>query len=113
MTCDVVVRLSFRDLAAAAPAVQALLSRGTRVLVELGPPGDADLRVVDALARLGLAARRSPGALGTRSTDALLHRLTDLAGLTGALALDEVERQPQPHEQLLAEEVVDVGDPAG
>ncbi len=72
-------------------------------MVELDLPG-ADLGVVDALARLHLAARRAGGSTRVRGGDALLAP----CGLSEVLAPD---RQPELHEQLRAEEVVHVDDP--
>lgn len=102
------VRMSYDGLAGAAPAVRALLARADVVLA-LGPPGRPDLAVVDAVARLALAARRSGTGLLVRAPD-----LADLAGLCGlgrVLGSGQPGGQPQPGEQLGPEEVVDVDDP--
>ena len=72
---------------------------GARVVVEVS--GDVDLRVLDALARLQLAARRSGDTLVVRGC-----ALLELVGLV------EVVGKPEAGEERLGvEEVVDVGDP--
>ncbi|MGV9450730.1 STAS domain-containing protein [Streptomyces sp. NPDC003635] len=71
----------------------------------LGPPG---LGVVDLLARLQLAARRSGGRIRLRDPDPALHALLDLVGLRF-----EVEGDPEQREPALGvEEAVEPGDPA-
>lgn len=72
---------------------------GARVVVEVS--GDVDLRVVDALARLQLAARRSGATLVVRGC-----ALLELAGLVEVIGQAEAGE-----ERLGVEEVVDVGDP--
>lgn len=74
-----------------------------RVVVEVQLPGP-DLGVVDALARLHLAARRCGGTARVSGADELLA----LVGLSEVLAPD---REPEPEEQVGAEEVVHVDDP--
>lgn len=105
------MRISYAELDAAAGALGALAGRGQHLVVELLPPGRADLAAVDALARLALAARRSGGRLEVRADDGLAS-LVRLAGLQEQLSV-EPGRQPDLGEDLGTEEVVDVGDPAG
>ena len=72
---------------------------GARVVVEVS--GDVDLRVLDALARLQLAVRRSGAVLVVRGC-----ALLELAGLVEVVGQAEAGEQPRG-----VEEVVDVGDP--
>ena len=115
------VAASYDGIAAAGPvlpAVRALLERGDVVLV-LGPPGRADLAVLDVVARLALTSRRAGTGLVVRAPG--LAALAGSCGLGCALGLEEPRpgrpgsgqpgRQPQAGEQLGAQEVVDVGDP--
>ena len=76
----VVVRRTL-DLAALA----ADLPSGGQVTVDLAELGDADLRTVDALARLVLAATRAGTRLQLRRPPARLAELLELAGLAGVL----------------------------
>lgn len=70
----------------------------------LGPPG---LGVVDLLARLQLAARRSGGRIRLRDADPALYALLDLVGLRF-----EAEREPEQREPALGvEEAVEPRDP--
>jgi hypothetical protein len=76
-----------------------------------------DLALVDALARLQLAARRLGCSVRLRDPCEQLRELLDLAGLAdilpdaAALPL-EARRQPEGGEQLGVEEVVQPEDPA-
>lgn len=104
LPCVVVaLRVAYGELARRAPLVRALLSCGERVELRLGPPGAVDLALVDAVARLRLAAGRSPGALRLLAGQ-------ELAGLLHLVGL-EPQGQAVADEDVLAEEVVDVGDP--
>ncbi len=109
------VRVTYQELPQLAAPVTHLLSRGHRVVLELVPPGGADLALVSTLARLALVARRSSGLLRVR-TDAELQGLLHLTGLEAAVGAGgpsgQPGRQPVLEEDLLAEEVVDVRDPA-
>lgn len=71
--------------------VPALLRHGD-VVVELAGPGRADLHLLDALARLTLAARDRPGALRVRGADPGVRGLARLTGLSATLGLDPPER---------------------
>ena len=72
--------------------------------------GRPDLAVLDALARLHLAARRSGMRCELVSTGCDLAELLDLAGLSGLLR--QPRRQAEPREQpTVVEEVVQVDDP--
>jgi hypothetical protein len=68
----------------------------------------ADLALVDALARVHLAARRLGCSIRLRDASCELRELIDLAGLSGLLL--EPSRQPEGGEQLGVEEVVERGD---
>ena len=76
-----------------------------------------DLAVVDALARLQLAARRLGYSIGLRNASAELRGLLDLVGLAdvvrdaAALPL-EARWEAEGGKQLRVEEVVQPGDPA-
>ncbi|WBB67519.1 STAS domain-containing protein [Micromonospora sp. WMMD812] len=71
-----------------------------------------DVVTVEALARLGLTARRHGWRLVVSGAGAELRRLVGLLGLTGALA--EPGRQPEHREQAGGvEEVGDRRDPPG
>jgi hypothetical protein len=85
------------------------------VVVEgLGCP---DLAVVDALARLQLAARRLGYSIGLRHPSAELRALLDLVGLADVVR-DAADLSLEPRweaeggKQLGVEEVVQPGDPA-
>jgi hypothetical protein len=69
-----------------------------------------DLALVDALARLQLAARRRGLRLRLRGASEELRALLELVGLADVLAL-EAPREPELGEQLGVEEVVQPGDP--
>ncbi|MCU1451165.1 MAG: hypothetical protein JWP02_3335 [Acidimicrobiales bacterium] len=82
-------------------------------LVLSGPP---DLGIVDALARLQLAARRLGCAVRVFGACDELRELLDLAGLRQLLGSDEelgieMGRQTEELEQARVEEVVQPGDP--
>ena len=70
----------------------------------------ADLALVDALARLQLAARRRDRRLCVRDPTAELRGLVELVGLTDALGV-EPRGQPEVGEVLGADEVVQSRDP--
>jgi hypothetical protein len=77
----------------------------------------ADLRAVDALGRLALAARRHGCRMGVRCAAPDLVRLLALTGLSDVVPLlgpSAVEGlgEPEPREQPGVEEVVQVPDPA-
>jgi hypothetical protein len=79
-------------------------------------PAAPDLAIVDALARLQLAARRLGCSVRVLGARADLLELLDLAGLrellTGEQASGvEVGRQSEGGEQVGVEEVVEPGDP--
>ena len=76
------------------------------------PYGAADLAMVDALARLALAARRAGIVVRVAGASADLRDLVAFAGLGDVVRL-EGGGQPEPGEQPGVEEVVDVADPPG
>ena len=108
---SVAVRTSYEDLTSVVDVVARRLASAD-VVVELSPPGRVDLGLVEALARLALVARRSGSRLVVRSGAgaAGLMELMELTGLS--CCLGQAERHAEPEEQLRAEEVMDVGDPA-
>ncbi len=71
------------------------------------------MSVVDALARLQLAARRLGCAIRLRDASCPLTELLDLAGLCGEVCglVVEVGRQAEHGEQVGVEEVVVADDP--
>ena len=69
--------------------------------------GQVGLAQLDALARLHLQARRHQAGLWVRSGDPQLAALLALVGLA---LRSEPRRQPEPLEDLVAQEVVHVGD---
>ena len=72
---------------------------------------DADAVAVDALARLGLAARQAGCELRLRRPVPALCELLDLCGLADVLRV-EARREPEQREQpLRVEEGVEMGDP--
>jgi hypothetical protein len=71
----------------------------------------ADLRVVDELARLRLAAGRCGWELRLRDVPADLRGLLELVGLAGVLGL-EARWEPELGEQVAADEVMERGDAA-
>ncbi|MER6382753.1 STAS domain-containing protein [Streptomyces sp. NPDC001250] len=98
------------DVAGLCERVRTLLAGdGARVVVcdvgGLGPPG---LAVVDLLARLELAARRSGGRIRLRDPDPALLGLLGLVGLRFQVEGQAEEREPP----LGVEEAVETGDPA-
>lgn len=129
----VVLRVPYAGLAAVAGPLLRRLARGDVVLV-LGPPGRPDLAVLDVLARVVLAARRAgAGRLVVRERGTSgpgggpgdgpgLAGLAALCGLAGAVgpagaggpvdpgSSAEAGGQPEPVEQVAAEEVVQVPD---
>jgi hypothetical protein len=77
-----------------------------------GTAGD----VVDALARLQLAARRSRGSIRLRGVRPPLRELLVIVGLETAIPMcdqlrDEVRREAEQREELCVEEAVDPDDP--
>jgi hypothetical protein len=75
-------------------------------------PTPLDLEVVDALARLQLAARRAGRSIQLVNPSQELRGLLDFAGLAGVVpsALEPVG-QSESGEELWIEEVVEPGDP--
>lgn len=131
------VRASYDELPAVVDAVAHRLAAAD-VTVELGPPGQVDLGLLEALARLTLVARRSGTRLVVHAGEEVA-RLAELTGLSVCLGLPDrlpvssgqpdrlsvrsgqpdrlavgsgqPDRHAEPGEQLGTEEVVDVGDP--
>jgi hypothetical protein len=106
------LRVSYGELPHLTAPVTRLLARGHRVVLDLVPPGKADVALLSALAGLALVARRSAGLLRVR-TSGDLQGLLQLTGLEAAVSGGQVRRQPVLDEDLRAEEVVDVRDAAG
>lgn len=81
----------------------------------LEPGADADLTLVDALARLQLAAHRRGWAIRLRDPPDALVELLDLVGLGDALGAPgshvQVGGEAELGEQLRVQEVVERGDP--
>ena len=92
-------------------AVVTVVDAGTKAVVERVVAQRTDLALVDALARLQLAARRSGTAIHLRGASPELRALLELVGLAGALPL-EAGREAELGEQLGVEEVVQPGDDA-
>lgn len=115
-TGPVPLRVSYGELPQVAEPASRLLSRGHRVVLDLVPPGRADLALLSTLARLALTARRSAGLLRVRSGGEL-RDLLQLTGLEDAVSgqplSGQAQRQAVPDEDLVAEEVVDVRDAPG
>ena len=79
---------------------------------------DAGLPMVDALARLQLAAKRTGALIQVVGAPHELAGILELAGLCDVLQFSlssgvEVSRQAEVGEQPRVQEVVDVGDPPG
>ena len=76
-------------------------------------PTPLDLEVVDALARLQLAARRAGRSIRLVNPSQELRQLLDFAGLADVVpsAMEPV-RESEGGEELWIEEVVEPGDPA-
>jgi ABC-type transporter Mla MlaB component len=92
-------------------------SDGSRVIVVAVEGLErADLAVVDALARLQLAARRLGCSIRLRNANAELRALLDLVGLADvvpdAVLPLEAPREAEGGKQLGVEEMVQPGDPA-
>ena len=87
------------------------------VLCDVSDLTTADLRTLDALARLWLAVRRAGAELVLRGADADLCGLARLAGLDAVLGVTgvrsgvELQRQAEGPEDVLADEVGDAADP--
>lgn len=76
--------------------------------------GGTDLRLLDALCRAALAARRRGWAVALHTSDERLRALVELAGLTEVLRpyrSGQPQGQAQPDKDRFTEEGVDVGDP--
>lgn len=94
---------------------EALAGEGVdEVVCDLGSVADADLRLVDSLARLQLLARRHGRRVRLRRATEDLRSLLDLLGLGEVLPAGsrlEVVRQPEQSEHPGVEEEGDPGDP--
>jgi hypothetical protein len=89
-------------------------ARAPRTIVlicELGPV-QADLRVVELLARLQLLTRRLGGELRLRNCPEELRSLLELTGLAEPLGLEPCRQSEQREQALGAEEEGELGDPA-
>jgi ABC-type transporter Mla MlaB component len=81
------------------------------VVCDVGAIVHPDVATVDALARLGLSARRAGRELRLRAPSPALCALLDLCGLAAVLRV-EARRQAEEGEQPLGvEERVEMGDP--
>ena len=80
------------------------------IVVRLEGSAAPDLGMIDALARLQLAARRTGWTIRLRVACPEVCELIELAGLADVLALEALG-QPEDGEQLGVEEVVEPGDP--
>ncbi len=87
-----------------------IVGDGVEIVVSRIDARRPDLRLVDALMRLRLAARRCGWQLAVRDLPEDQRGLLELVGLAGLLVL-EPRRQPELGEQLREEEVVQPGDP--
>ena len=88
----------------------------TKLVVVVEDLYDPGLPLVDALARLQLAARRCGGSMQVRGAPPELVEVLQLVGLDEVLACCplsgvEVVRQAEVGEELGVDEVVHVGDP--
>jgi hypothetical protein len=70
-----------------------------------------DLEIVDALARLQLAARRSGYEVAVTAAPADVLELIELAGLTDALCIEPLRQPEQREERLGVEEERELSDP--
>ena len=83
---------------------------GTEVVVGSLDASRPDLALVDALARLQLAARHRGWLLRLRDVTVELRGLLELVGLADALGV-EPGRKPELREQLAVDEVMQPRDP--
>ncbi|MEB3964151.1 STAS domain-containing protein [Streptomyces kunmingensis] len=97
-------------------AQESVPGTGTTVICDVSGVTSTDLVTVDALARMGLAARRGGGRIRLRDPSPELALLLTLAGLAEALGCSggQPVRDPEQREPPLAEveEAVETGDPA-
>ncbi|MEO7556493.1 MAG: hypothetical protein ABIV94_07815 [Acidimicrobiales bacterium] len=95
-------------------AVVLVVDDDVEITVGALEPGHADLAVVDALARLQLAARRRGWAIWVRNPPAELLEVLELVGLRGVFAAPgsgfQVGGEPEGGEELGVQEVVQRGD---
>jgi hypothetical protein len=89
-----------------APSEEAPTKEARTIAVQVGGATAPDLCIVDALARLQLAAQRIGWTVQLREPSAELRELIDLAGLGEVLLLEPVG-QAEEGEQLGVEEVVE------
>jgi hypothetical protein len=100
-----------RDTGDMPTIVVIVVDDGTEIVVGRVDARTADLELVDALARLQLAARRHGWALRLRDVAEELQALLEFLGLADVLAL-EARREPELGEQAGVQEVVQPADPA-
>jgi ABC-type transporter Mla MlaB component len=87
------------------------MGAGGILVCDVGAVRRPDAGTVDALAQLGLAARRAGCEVQLRHPAPALCELLDLCGLAEVLRVEE-RRQPEEREQPLGvEERVEMGDP--
>jgi hypothetical protein len=84
--------------------------RARAIVVRMEGPAAPDLGMIDALARLQVAARRTGWTIRLRVACPEVRGLIELVGLADALALEPLG-QTEDGEQLGVEEVVEPGDP--
>ena len=72
----------------------------------------ADLELVDALARLQLAALRSGYRIDITCAPAEVVELIDLCGMTGVLGVEPLREAEEREERVGVEEERELGDPA-
>ena len=86
-------------------------SSGKRtIVVRLEGAASPDIGMIDALARMQLAARRVGWTVRVGTACPELCELIELSGLGIALALETIG-QPEEREELRVQEVVEPGDP--
>jgi hypothetical protein len=98
------------DTGGTTTAVVMVVDDGTEVIMGRVDARAPDLELVDAVARLQLAARRRGWRMRLRDVPEELRGLLELVGLADVLAL-EARRQAELGEQLGIEEVVEPPDP--
>jgi hypothetical protein len=88
----VAVRAAYSQAALLLALAEPSAAGGDDIVLQLVPPGVADLALLDALARLTLHARRSGGALRIYDGGTSLRELARLTGLAEVIPLVGVGR---------------------
>ena len=86
--------------------------RGKTIVCDVGALAGADLEIVDALARLAVALRRSGRELRLRNASPGLRELIAWLGLLEALGVEAVRQSEQGKEAGGVEEHGELADPA-